>query len=100
MKKIGDIIGQANTAAQTAGAAASPPMEPRLHRISVSYMVFAELHVTAETGAAARDQTMTRLREVRRKFRTDAFVYRTEVKQGTDAASGNPIWVEIDRPGT
>ena len=92
MKKIGDIIGQAS-AAEVPAAGTAP--EARPHRVSICYMVFAELHLVADGGRDARAKALEAIKYAKRTFRTAPFVHRIEVCERKDPATGEPIWVEV-----
>lgn len=97
MKKLGDIIGDANAAAG-ASISKSTAAEAKPHRVSVCYMVFAEIQVVANDARQARAKALANVKSARRKFAGGPCDYRVEIIGGVDPHTGEPIWVEIDKP--
>lgn len=97
MKNIGDIIGQLN--ATSAVAPSNTPAEPRVHRVSLSIMIVAEVEVMAVDARTAMELAVKAARTAKRKYRTAPYAYRTEVVKYKDPATGEIVWVEIDAPG-
>lgn len=92
MEQIGQLV------AQQLAPEAAP--EPRLHRVTLSVMVFAQIEVMAVDGAAARAQAVARAGEATRLFKTAPAAHRTEIRQMVDFRQPERgfEWIEIDRP--
>lgn len=95
MKHISDIVTQMDEAPRSAK---SLPAVEQAHRVSLSYMVFAEVQVQAIDARQARAKALAAAKWARRKFAGGPCDYRVEVIDYIDPKTGEPVWVEIDKP--
>jgi len=94
MKTIGELVVAAKAPAVQDGSD-----EPRLHRVTMCYMVFAELEVFATSALEARVMAETQGRPARRKFRTQPFVSKIQIKGPKHPETGEVTWIEVDPSG-
>lgn len=93
MKSVGALL----AGDDEASGALQKPTEVRLHRVTLSVMIFAEIEVLAPDRVTARDLAVASATHARRKFSTAPVAHRVEVQEPVNPREydGPRHWVEV-----